>query len=290
MSFLGHNLDGRSLGHMLGLSMTEDTAAGEWPGMVGIADHLDPLRDDAGVIHGGALLLIADSVAGFTAGLTVLPRWVVSTNLTLCTRRHDVRGPLVARAEVWRVGRTSAVSGCRIVDRGRDDALVADCVLTSAALEPSGGPPEFPRPVRFDIPPLGPGAQRWTEVLDAEPVGPRALTMPLTDELRNPWGILHGGATAGLVDLCAIHAVASANGRPGVADDVVLHFLAPGRVGPVRADAEVLGARPDGHVVAVTLRDAGADPRPSRAGDGSDRREGRVVAYATVIVRPPRLA
>ena len=79
--------------------------------------------------------------------------------------------------------------------------------------------------------------------------------MPLAEQLRNPWGILHGGAVASLVDIAAEHA------SGGVTTDVVLHFLAPNRVGPVRATAEPVGARrrADGTVMRVEVRDVGAD-------------------------------
>ena len=54
------------------------------------------------------------------------------------------------------------------------------------------------------------------------------VAIDLADELRNPWGILHGGILAMLVDIAVEHATG------GVTTDVVLHFLAPNRVGPVR--------------------------------------------------------
>ena len=79
--------------------------------------------------------------------------------------------------------------------------------------------------------------------------------MDLADELRNPWGILHGGVVATLVDLATDHAT---NGG-GVAD-VALHYLAPNRIGPVRATAAVFGARSDGTVCRVEISDS-AVPR-----------------------------
>ncbi len=71
--------------------------------------------------------------------------------------------------------------------------------------------------------------------IDPSAIGPSAVEMPLAESLRNPWGILHGGAVAALVDLAAEHAAG------GVTTDVVLHFLAPNRVGPVRATATPVG-------------------------------------------------
>ena len=77
--------------------------------------------------------------------------------------------------------------------------------------------------------------------------------MPLADALRNPWGILHGGAVASLIDVAAEHVTG------GVTTDVVLHFLAPNRVGPVRANVRTIGSRADGTVLRVEVRDEGAD-------------------------------
>ena len=45
----------------------------------------------------------------------------------------------------------------------------------------------------------------------------------------------------------------------GRTTDIVLHFLAPNRVGPVQATTHVLGRRSDGHIARVELRDAGAN-------------------------------
>jgi acyl-coenzyme A thioesterase PaaI-like protein len=57
-----------------------------------------------------------------------------------------------------------------------------------------------------------------------------------------------------------------------VTADVVLHFLAPNRVGPVRAEARTIGTRADGAVLRVEVRDHGAD---------------RVTALAVVTARNP---
>jgi uncharacterized protein (TIGR00369 family) len=83
----------------------------------------------------------------------------------------------------------------------------------------------------------------------------------LRDDLRNPWGILHGAVVASMVDLAAEHAVGALVGGPVVTTDIVLHFLAPGRVGPIVARATVLGERADGHVVRIEMLDRGAADR-----------------------------
>ena len=91
------------------------------------------------------------------------------------------------------------------------------------------------------------------EWLGARAVDGATIEIELADDLRNPWGILHGGVVASLVDLTAEHAT-----RGGRTTDVVLHYLAPNRVGPVRATARRLGRRADGDVVRIAVRDEGA--------------------------------
>ena len=96
--------------------------------------------------------------------------------------------------------------------------------------------------------------------------------LDLADHLRNPWGILHGGAVAMLADVAACRAVAGAprpGGGPGpgpgveqpAAADAVLHYLRPVRVGPVEARCRVLGGPSGRTLVRVAVHDLGADDR-----------------------------
>jgi uncharacterized protein (TIGR00369 family) len=205
-------------------------------------------------VRGGALLTLVDMIGGLCGGLAALPDgWVVSTNLSARTVRLAHTGPFLLDAHVLRQGRASVVTAVRIRDEGADNALVVDGVLTSAILVPKDGPPQWDRPLVLD--PGDPPAVPWPplpEWLGAQPVDATTMAMPLADALRNPWGILHGGALAALIDLAVEHATG------GVTTDVVLHFLAPNRIGPVRATARVIGSRPDGTVLRVEVRDDGA--------------------------------
>ena len=98
------------------------------------------------------------------------------------------------------------------------------------------------------------GSLTMEQWLDARVVDDTALEMEMRDALRNPWGILHGGVTAALVDACVEHATGG-----GIAADVVLHYLSPNRIGPVQARATRMGTRSDGEVVRVEVRDIGSD-------------------------------
>jgi uncharacterized protein (TIGR00369 family) len=223
--------------------------------LVGRAPVAGHVRGPGGAVRAGVVLTLLDQVGGLSAGLAALPGgWVVSTNL--CARlvaRAPAAGPLRIDASVLRVGRSSVVTGVAVVDEGGAGALVADGVLTSAILVPEQGPPRWERPVVLDpgpapAEPLPPLAD-W---IGATACGDDALEVVLDDRLRNPWGMLHGGVVAMLVDLAAEHATG------GTAADVVLHFLAPNRVGPVRAYVRPVGTRPDGAVLRVEVRDEGA--------------------------------
>jgi uncharacterized protein (TIGR00369 family) len=168
------------------------------------------------------------------------------------------------------------VTDVRVTDAGAGDAVVADAVLTSAVLVPEGGPPRWDRPVRMQAPPLPgplPPLVEWLGIRDVAGAPPGVVELDVTDAVRNPWGIVHGGVTASLVDVAAERAVASQSEGPGgvATGDVALHFLAPSRVGPVRATPTVMGERADGTVVLVEVRDVGGD---------------RVVARAVATVRP----
>jgi uncharacterized protein (TIGR00369 family) len=258
--------NGRDVGRYIGVNLREvDDLCIE--GHAAAGAHL---RGPAGNIRTGAVLTMLDNVGGLCGGIAALPEgWVVSTNLAARVVSLDHMGPFRIDSKVVRRGRNNVVTAVRIRDEGRDDALVADGVLTSAILIPENGPPLWSRPLVIDFGGPQENLPTMPEWLAVRADGSDAIEIELADALRNPWGILHGGVVATLVDLAAEHATG------GVTTDVVLHFLAPNRVGPVRASARPLGTRSDGDVVRVEVRDEGADrvtavavataaPRPTR--------------------------
>jgi uncharacterized protein (TIGR00369 family) len=241
---------GRDVGRYISADLWE-TESGR---IAGRATRLDHLRGPSGGVRAGALLTLLDFAGGVCGGLASLPDgWVVSTNLAARMLPRVQRGPLRIESDVLRRGRNNVVTSVRILDEGADDALVADGVLTSAILVPEAGPPVWERPLRItltDAPGPRPLMHEW---VGARTPDAQTIEIDLADDLRNPWGILHGGVVATMVDLATEHATGAAT------TDVVLHFLAPNRVGPVRARALPLGARSDDEVCRVEVRDEGAD-------------------------------
>ncbi len=250
---------GHSFGRQIGNRMREVDDDGV-PGMEGRVDLRPSLSGPHGTgLGAGAMLAVTDAVGGLNGGLAVLPRWVVSTNQRLRVVRLEHVGPVRLRSRILRTGRNAVVAAVDVVDEGADDALVATAVVTSAALEPANGPPSWERPARLDPPEPPPLPDRLRDELgmvrpDVGAEGGVRVRLDLTDQVLNPWGIMHGGVIGLLVEAVAEEAVPG-----GALTDAVVHFLRPGRVGPVEARAVVLGDRPDGTVLDVEIRDLGAD-------------------------------
>jgi len=258
---------GRGIARFIGIDLREVEGSGTVV-VRGRAPAAAHLRGPHGGVRAGALLTMLDSVGGLCGGLAALPDgWVVSTNLSARTVALAQTGPLRIDSRVLRQGRTSVLTAVQIHDEGAHDALVVDGVLTSAILVPEHGPPEWTRPLVLEAgPPPPEPVPDLPEWLGAKPVDESTIELALEESLRNPWGILHGGAVASLIDIAAEHV------SGGITADVVLHFLAPNRVGPVRAEARAVGTRADGTVLRVEVRDHGAD---------------RVTALAVVTARYP---
>jgi len=243
---------GRDVSRYMGMTMQELDEL-RIVGHGAVAPHL---LGRGGSLRAGALLTMIDSVGGLNAGLAALPDgWVVSTNLAAQIVAPSRAGPLRFDSGLLRRGRNNVVTAVEVRDEGAADTLVASGVLTSAILVPQNGPPQWDRPLTLDTrAPTGPSpvppVPEWLGVRmsDAD-----AIEIDLAPELRNPWGILHGGVVAAVVDLAAEHVTGG-----GVTTDVVLHYLAPNRIGPIRAVARTVGMRRDGAVLRVEVCDVGA--------------------------------
>jgi uncharacterized protein (TIGR00369 family) len=229
-------------------------------------------RGAGGGLRTGALLTNLDSVGGFLSGLSVLPRWIVTTSLMATVTRLDHLGPLRVHGRVLRRGRNSVVAGLDVVDEGRGDALVAASTGTFAVLDPGDMNVAFERPAVVPMPRPAPDPPPPEEFFRIQPGVGTTTRLELAEHLRNPWGILHGGAVAVLADVAACRAVAQARRADGGPDptravmylaaaDTVLHYLRPARAGPVEARCRVLGGPTGRALVRVAVHDVGADDR-----------------------------
>lgn len=74
--------------------------------------------------------------------------------------------------------------------------------------------------------------------------GEAVLKMQMRDDLRQPYGLLHGGATASLIDTAMAFACISclAQGEQSTTIDLTVHYLRPHTSGEVLCTAKVLRA------------------------------------------------
>jgi uncharacterized protein (TIGR00369 family) len=81
------------------------------------------------------------------------------------------------------------------------------------------------------------------ELLDVD-YGTAAIKMKIRDKLRQPYGLLHGGATASLTDTATAFAVAAILGEAETAStvDLTIHYLRPVTDGEITATARVIKA------------------------------------------------
>jgi uncharacterized protein (TIGR00369 family) len=244
----------------------------EMAGRTPVDDHL---RSAAGGLRTGALLTAVDSLGGFLCGLTVQPEWIVTTSMMATVARLVHAGPLRLHGRVLRRGRNAVVAAIEVLDEGQADRPVAAATMTCAILDPGGMELDFVRPVRIPMAPPDPDPAPPEEFFAIEPGTGPVARLDLVERLRNPWGILHGGAVAMLADVAACRAVEGGPGAgPGgrvAAADTVLHYLRPAKVGPVEARCDVLGGSDGRSLVRVAVHDLGADDRVVAFGSTSVR-------------------
>src|SRR4030095_3037353 len=100
--------------------------------------------------------------------------------------------------------------------------------------------------------------QLGCRVVDAEA---GVVELPVGDYVRNSVGALQGGAVVALVDAAA-ESVASARMGDGIAtQDLEIHFLALGRIGPIRSRAIWLAGSYSEARLRIELVDSGQDDR-----------------------------
>jgi acyl-coenzyme A thioesterase PaaI-like protein len=224
------------------------------------------LCTSGGALRVGVLATLVDTVGGLVTGLAVLPDWVVTADLSVRSWAAVRHAPAGAEARVLRRGRTTAIAEVTITGGAGGGAGASPCaagVLTSSVLTPdfalpkdmaAGVAPPAPPPPPAGQPPLA----EWLGIR----VRPDGAEVDVDGPLLNPWGMVHGGVTALLVD----HAVEAAVGPAPTG--LLLRYLRPARTGPIRATVRVTAPT----VAQVVVTDEGA--------------EGREVARAVVELSP----
>lgn len=230
-----------------------------------------------GEVELGGVLTVLDVLGGALCATVVAPDWMATSSLTL--RWADElgpavpdpnRAPVVMDASVLRAGSRSVTIE---VELRRGPTLVGDAVLVFSRLPrresnlalPADDTPPGHR-VRFELLDRDePG--RWHDEVATTVLDPTdgVTETALTPYVRNSFGALNGGVAAALAaraaQLCATTGAVVAL----QVDDLAVHHLGQGRVGPVRTRARRVLARAGREVVRVELHDVGST---EHGGDG----------------------
>ncbi len=225
----------------------------------------DSLVDGHGSLRIGAITYAADLATGLAMGAAVLDRdrWVVTTDLDIHLTTPVKTGPLRIEVEVLRAGETTTVSAFSL----HDDELGRSVGGGTATGRPF--PFEFDRTLLEKRPgeTLGlshggspPGGNLVSE-LGLRLGEDGSVEVDIADWLRNPWGILHGGVTAYMVDVASELSGSAILARPVQPAAEMVRYLAPGRVGPIVAVPTVLAVDAGRALIETRVVDVGAARR-----------------------------
>jgi hypothetical protein len=240
-----------------------------WGSMdAGPTDDTVTLRRDMRNASGGILLAvlgIASPEGGGRSDLEAVPNPVIHSCQVL-DPGTDVRRMQVV-SELLKHGRQMGYSRSRIVDADRPDRVLA---LTQGQGISLGAPPSGLE--RMPVEPIvvedGPDLPPLWQVFGAarRPDGHWALPV-LSEEVASPDAALHLGPQFVLLETAAIDLATEHAGTDRLqAMSSHVMFLARGKVGPFRADAELLPGSDGVAGVRILLHDEGAGDRAVTAG------------------------
>jgi len=230
------------------------------------APAVTPVRNRAGSVGAAALGVAVDVVGGNLALRAVQPDWCVTSTLALHLLRPSTRDFEVTGSPL-RAGKTQVVLDVAVDDGTRDAGPCAVASMTFTRIPRRDGMIPFSEsdaPDRFTF--ADPHSQLqapFLQQIGCQVLDARAgiVELAVDDYVRNSVGALQGGAVVALVDAAA-ESVASARMVPdAVTQDLELHLLALGRVGPIRTRARWLAGSELEARLRIELVDTGQDGR-----------------------------
>jgi uncharacterized protein (TIGR00369 family) len=220
---------------------------------------------DQGAVCAGALATLVDVYCGGLALDVAHPNWLATLDLSLHLLRPFTKGNVVARGAVLRAGRQTVVLEVALADDAGVEAGLA--TMTYAILERRADTPQYARdfaPPRTDFALPGSGlsaplAQRLgIRVVDA---AAGRVEIDMSDYVLNSLSALQGGAAALLVDVASVALGRELLGAPVTTTDLEVHYLALGKLAPIRAQARVLRREARSAALRVEVRESGPDAR-----------------------------
>ncbi|MFM7068507.1 MAG: hotdog domain-containing protein [Actinomycetes bacterium] len=208
------------------------------------------------------LLVAVDVLSGLLVGGVVAPDWMATSNLSLQLTPVPTSEVVVASVEVVRVGRTSVVVDVALADATASGDPIGAGVCSFTRLER--------RSSNLHLAPVQPGERTVLGGLTGRPgavVAGSVLLEPhdasgstqveIDPWSRNSFGAMNGGVVAAAAVRSAVRAVRARSAERFVVSELVLHYLAPATVGPLRCDSSVVRSDAHGLALRVDLLDEG---------------------------------
>jgi acyl-coenzyme A thioesterase PaaI-like protein len=191
---------------------------------------------------------------------------VVTSQLALRMFGSPTGSSLRAEGVAVRVGRGGIVGRSYVRD---DDGTVIGLVVASSTALAGGGSSHRRNPDRVNdmfavraTPTDGPSMDEYMALEPAGADGVRRLyRLPFHERLRNVNSVLHGGGACLIIEQAARCAAMDLGLTPFRIDELDVHFLMPGLVGPFTATVETMPDEGDRRILVVEVLDDGRESR-----------------------------
>jgi acyl-coenzyme A thioesterase PaaI-like protein len=203
----------------------------------------DSIRTPSGEPRMGAVATAVDVLGGVTSIRACSPDRVATADMTLHLLPTGGTDELHVVMHVRRRGRRTLVVEAELFGDRRQPAGLA--TLTFAVLpQPPGAPVLAVAPPgggrRPAVVPAVEATRPFVDAVGLRVAGPGDVQVDVAPKVRNSLGALNGGVLTTCIDEAVATAGTATLGRPAETTELHIVFLELGRVGPVRARAEVL--------------------------------------------------
>ncbi len=224
----------------------------------------DQMLGRCGSLSTGVLGILVDVVAGGAALAAAGGGWIATSDLGITWMAKVDSGPIEARSRVLRSGKTTIVLEVRVAQATRELALATLAFSRLEARTDYQSGTRIAPSERFSFANDESGLRdRFDRVAGFEVVEESRghVELPVRGYVGNSLGAVQGGVVTALAAYAGECACAFAQPGEVQTKDIEIHFLAPGRRGPLRTEARRLRKDEDGSVFRIEVVDAANDQR-----------------------------
>jgi uncharacterized protein (TIGR00369 family) len=237
-----------------------------------IAPVVPEICTDRGGVRAGIIATLVDVLGGALTVRAVHPDWAATADLTVHTTGRLSSGRISATGSLIRAGSTMIVIDVDV--RGETGPASGQWSSVGCGLISFSRLPRRDDTITIDF-----GAEATTTYRFAlegsglkknylEEIGARVLDeaggiveLHMSDYVRNSFGALQGGILAILTDVSGQCAARALTGRPMITQDLEIHYLTQGKIGPFRTSCKVIRVTDETVLNRIEIYDTGAGDR-----------------------------